>query len=817
MDFSLCFFLILPLFFIPSSSTPPSYISEGSSLSVDRPNDVLTSPNGGFTSGFYPVGDNAFIYAVWFAKSFDRTVVWTANRDQPVNGKGSKLLLQKGGELMLTDAGKNTVWTAATTTSTSVQLILNDTGNLVLSTSSNTSLILWQSFDSPTNTLLPHQLFTRYTTLISSRSEKNYSSGFYKLFFDNNNVLGLLYSGPEVSSIYWPDPWLMVWDTGRTTYNSSKVAVFDSSGHFRSSDNLEFKSSDSGLGPKRRLTLDTDGNLRLYSLNEMTGNWTITWQAMSDPCRVHGICGPNGICSYGSGAGRGCFCVPGYRIRNSSDWSYGCELDQGYYLSGDDQTVDFVSMGYLELYGYEYDVYKNHTLKSCKEKCLNSAICKGFLFKFEEGMYNCYAKSQLLNGKSSPNLLGTLYVKLNLSLKDNSFKPSVKQIQLSCSGGDSVTLNRTYKTKGGSKFLEFLAWFAAGVGVVEMLGVFALCFFVFRTPKDFGPDAQGYFLAVTTFKKFSYAEIKKATRGFKEEIGRGGYGVVYKGTLLDDRVAAIKRLDDAKEGEAEFLAELSTIGRINHMNLIEMWGYCVEGKHRLLVSEYMEHGSLADNLNSSTLDSEKRFSIAVGIAKGLAYLHEECLEWVLHCDIKPQNILLDSNYQPKVADFGLSKLLNRGEGSNTNFSKMRGTRGYMAPEWVFNLPITSKVDVYSYGIVVLEMITGRSPVGLHTTGRSSVGFQYTAIDGGGLVTWMRKKQQGAVNSKALIKEIIDPTLIGGYDMGKMETLVRVAMQCVEEDKDARPTMRKVVEMLLRHEDEDSCDNGVEVKDFVPFQ
>ncbi|XP_058221117.1 putative receptor protein kinase ZmPK1 [Rhododendron vialii] len=807
MDFSLCFFLILSLFFTPSSSTPPSSISEGSSLSVDRPNDVLTSPNGVFTSGFYPVGDNAFIYAVWFAKSFDRTVVWTANRDQPVNGKGSKLLLQKGGELMLTDAGKNTVWTAATTTSTSVQLSLKDTGNLVLSTSSNTSPILWQSFDSPTNTLLPHQLFTRYTTLISSRSEKNYSSGFYKLFFDNNNVLELLYSGPEVSSIYWPDPWLMVWDTGRTTYNSSKVAVFNSSGHFRSSDNLEFKSSDSGLGPKRRLTLDTDGNLRLYSLNEMTGNWTITWQATSDPCRVHGICGPNSICSYGSGAGRGCFCVPGYRIRNSSDWSYGCELDQGYYLSGDDQTVDFVSMGYLELYGYEYDVFKNHTLKSCKEKCLNSAICKGFLFKFEEGVYNCYAKSQLLNGKSSPNLLGTLYVKLNVSVKDNSFKPSVKQIQLNCSGGDPVMLNRTYETKGGSKFLEFLAWFAVGVGVVEMLCVFTLCFFVSRAPKDSGPGAQGYFLAATTFRKFSFSEIKKATRGFKEEIGRGGYGVVYKGTLLDDRVAAIKRLNDAKEGEAEFLAEVSTIGRINHMNLIEMWGYCVEGKHRLLVSEYMEHGSLADNLNSCTLDSEKRFSIAVGIAKGLAYLHEECLEWVLHCDIKPQNILLDSNYQPKVADFGLSKLLNRGEGSNTIFSKMRGTRGYMAPEWVFNLPITSKVDVYSYGIVVLEMITGRS----------SVGFQYTAIDGGGLVTWMRKMQQGAVNSKALIKEIIDPTLIDGYDMGKMETLVRVAMQCVEKDKDARPTMRKVVEMLLRHEDEDSCDNGAEVKDFVPFQ
>ncbi|KAH7850290.1 hypothetical protein Vadar_030513 [Vaccinium darrowii] len=583
----------------------------------------------------------------------------------------------------------------------------------------------------------------------------------------------------------------MIWDTCRTTYNSSKTAVLDSSGHFISSDNLNISSADFGFGPQRRLTLDIDGNLRLYSLKETTGNWTVTWQAMSNPCRVHGLCGPNSICSYGSGAGtgRGCFCVPGYRIKNSSDWSYGCELDPSY-LSGDAQTTDFVSLSDMELYGYEYDVFKNQTLESCKEKCLKSAICKGFLFKNEDGAYNCYAKSQLLNGKTSPNLLGTLYVKLNVSQKEkNGFIPSVQQIQLNCSGKNPIVLDRIYKTKSGSKFLEYLAWFAGGVGLLEMLCVFMLCFLVFRTPKDSGPETRGYFLAATTFKKFSYAELKKATRGFNKEIGRGGYGVVYKGTLLDNRVAAIKRLNDAKEGEAEFLAEVSTIGKLNHMNLIEMWGYCVEGKHRLLVSEFMEHGSLADNLNSNTLDCEKRYSIAVGIAKGLSYLHEECLEWVLHCDIKPQNILLDANYQPKVADFGLSKLLNRGEGSNLSFSKMRGTRGYMAPEWVFNHLITSKVDVYSYGIVVFEMITGRSPAGVQPT-----------TDGGGLLTWVRNKKQGAPNSNAWIEEIIDPTLRGGYEMGRMETLVRVAMQCVEDDKDARPTMRKVVEMLLWNED-----------------
>jgi serine/threonine protein kinase len=233
------------------------------------------------------------------------------------------------------------------------------------------------------------------------------------------------------------------------------------------------------------------------------------------------------------------------------------------------------------------------------------------------------------------------------------------------------------------------------------------------------------------------------------------------------------------------------------MNLIEMWGYCVEGKHRILVYEYMEHGSLAENLSSNSLDWKKRFEIALGTAKGLAYLHEECLEWVLHCDVKPQNILLDSNYHPKVADFGLSKLQNRSGLKNSSFSRIRGTRGYMAPEWIFNLPITSKVDVYSYGIVELEMVTGK---------QTQMGVN--AMDGGWeteakrLVTWVReKKNRMAAATASWMEEIIDPIMEGTYEMGKMEILVGMAPQCVEEDKDEGPTMSQVVEMLLSHDND----------------
>ncbi|KAL3505119.1 hypothetical protein ACH5RR_034960 [Cinchona calisaya] len=231
------------------------------------------------------------------------------------------------------------------------------------------------------------------------------------------------------------------------------------------------------------------------------------------------------------------------------------------------------------------------------------------------------------------------------------------------------------------------------------------------------------------------------------------------------------------------------------MNLIETWGYCAEGKHRLLVYEYMEHGSLAENLCSNKLGWKERHDIALGTAKGLSYLHEECLEWVLHCDVKPQNILLDSKYQPKVADFGLSKLLKRDAAQNSGFSRIRGTRGYMAREWVFNLPITSKVDVYSYGIVLLELITGRNPTGIpsHTLG---------GLEQRRLVNWVKEKMHGVDGRAASLMEVVDPSLNGEFDVDKMRNLVKVALECAGEDKDARPTMSQVVDMLLLQESDD---------------
>ncbi|KAJ0025828.1 hypothetical protein Pint_07381 [Pistacia integerrima] len=304
-----------------------------------------------------------------------------------------------------------------------------------------------------------------------------------------------------------------------------------------------------------------------------------------------------------------------------------------------------------------------------------------------------------------------------------------------------------------------------------MTCIFLVWCFLYRT-NNREPEVGGYFLAATGFKKFGYTELQKATLGFTEEIGReigrGAGGVVYKGLLSDGRVAAIKRLKEANQGEAEFLAEVSTIGRLNHMNLIEMWGYCAEGRHRLLVYEYLMHGSLAENLSSKALKCDQLFETAVGTGKGLAYLHEECLEWILHCGL-----------------------------NNSSFSRIRGTRGYMAPEWVYNLPITSKVDVYGYGILLLEMVTGKSPIATFQT----VDFEGVG-EHGTPVTSVRQKKNGRAKGEGWIEEIVDPSFDCNYDKNNMEIMVRVGLQCVEEDRNVRPSMNQVLEMLCKEGEHD---------------
>ncbi|VVA33223.1 PREDICTED: G-type lectin S-receptor [Prunus dulcis] len=287
---------------------------------------------------------------------------------------------------------------------------------------------------------------------------------------------------------------------------------------------------------------------------------------------------------------------------------------------------------------------------------------------------------------------------------------------------------------------------------------------------------------VMNLKYFTYEELEEATNGFKEELGHGGFATVFKGVLGADmgKFVAVKRLDSmVKESEWEFKAEMSAISRTNHRNLVQLLGYCNEGEHRMLVYEFMSNGSLAGFLfGESRPNWYQRREIALGIARGLLYLHEECNSQIIHCDIKPQNILLDDSFTARISDFGLAKLLKMDQTHTT--TGMRGTRGYLAPEWFKNMPITGKVDVYSYGIMLLEIICCRRNFQEEAEDEDQMVLADWAYD-----CYEQKKVHLLLQND---DEAMD-------DIKKLEKYVMIAMWCIQEDPSLRPTAKKLTMML----------------------
>jgi serine/threonine protein kinase len=280
---------------------------------------------------------------------------------------------------------------------------------------------------------------------------------------------------------------------------------------------------------------------------------------------------------------------------------------------------------------------------------------------------------------------------------------------------------------------------------------------------------------------YPYAQIKRATRNFSDKLGEGGFGCVFRGTMPGPTVVAVKRLKGFGQADKQFRAEVQTLGVIRHTNVVPLLGFCVKGNTRLLVYQYMDNGSLGAHLfsenNPCLLNWDLRYRIAHGIAKGLAYLHEECEDCIIHCDIKPENILLDAEFRVKIADFGMAKLLGR-EFSSA-LTTIRGTMGYLAPEWVSGQPITKKADVYSFGIVLLEIISGR-----RTTRRLKFGsHRYFPL------------YAAAQLNEGNVLCLLDRRLEGNANVEELDVICRVACWCIQDEENDRPSMAQVVRML----------------------
>lgn len=289
---------------------------------------------------------------------------------------------------------------------------------------------------------------------------------------------------------------------------------------------------------------------------------------------------------------------------------------------------------------------------------------------------------------------------------------------------------------------------------------------------------------------YTYNELKTATENFSlaNKVGEGGFGSVYKGRLKDGTVVAIKVLSaTSRQGVREFLTELNVIADIEHENLVKLYGCCVEGNNRILVYGYLEHNSLAQTLLAEghggiQFSWKTRYKICIGIARGLAFLHEEVRPHIIHRDIKASNILLDKDIVPKISDFGLAKLIPP---NLTHVStRVAGTIGYLAPEYAMRGQLTRKADIYSFGVLLLEIVGGRN----NTNKKLQSEEQY-------LLEWAWE-----LHRRGELVRLVDESLAGDFDVEEACRFLKIGLLCTQNMPKIRPSMSTVVKMLMGERD-----------------
>jgi hypothetical protein len=640
---------------------------------------------------------------------------------------------------------------------------------------------LWQSFQHPSDTMLPTQIMERGGVLSSRQSETNFSKGRFQLRFPQEtgnlvlNTINLPTNDPN-------GPYYQINSTAGdlNTSNSGKQLIFNASGYIyilRENDEritVAAGSLSTGNNFYFRVTLNFDGIFTLYShpkTSTGSASWTTIWSKPDDICHdnpgesMTGVCGYNSVCKINPQDKRPtCECATRYSLLDPNDPYGSCKPDFIQAGCKEDELNSQRDLYYLEELTNtnwpfsDYMRLPTFTEEDCKNSCLQDCMCAAAIFSFT-GV--CWKKKlPLSNGRLDDK--GKAFIKVR---KDNI----------------------PYQNPVGKKenqdglILVVSVLLGCSVFVIFILVAVICCRFFYKKRVSKIDRNESY--SEMNLRCLTYRELLEATDGFREELGRGAFGIVYKGALKTGSnvlLVAVKKLNSgAQEKEMEFKAEVEIIGKTHHKNLVRLIGFCDEGQQRLLVYEFLSHGTLADFLFGDLKPNWKqRIQIAFGIARGLLYLHEECSTQIIHCDIKPRNILLDEYYNARISDFGLAKLLMMDQ-SQTH-TAIRGTKGYVALEWFRNMPITAKVDVYSFGVMLLEIICCRRSVDMEP------GEEDKAI----LTDWAYDCfREGTLDVLVRYdREAMD-------DMEKLERFVKVAIWCIQEGPSLRPTMRKVTHML----------------------
>lgn len=710
---------------------------------VDNNGFFLLSNSSNYGFGFNPTPNDVTLILLVVMHMISTQVIWTANRGNPVLNS-DKFNFTSGGNVLLESRGR-LVWSTYTDGKGVTRMELLDTGNLVIV--GNDGQFIWQSFSNPTDTLVMNQDFLGGMKLVSEPSNTNLT---YSLEIKSGDMI--LYADYQTPQPYWS-----MRKDSRLTVEQSSGAMSQatlSSNSWRFYDNNQTLLWQFILADNITMAvLGSDGFIKFYSLQSSGQLVAIELKTIpSSTCSTPESCDPYNLCS---GANK-CQCP--LALSSSAKCQTGivslCNHSEGTELISPGTGLSYFALGFVQ-------PSATTDLISCKNSCQRNCSCLALFFNNDTGQ--CYMFDQV-GSLQKPD-------------KASDYVSFIKVSSVGSSGGSSPG--------GNNNRITYVVVVIVICTVLVIVGLLYGGYRYYQKKKkqltgnlEESSEEDNFLESLSGMPiRFSYKDLEAATSNFTMKLGHGGFGSVYKGTLPDGTPVAVKKLEGLGQGKKEFRSEVSIIGSIHHVHLVKLRGFCAEGSHRMLVYEFMANGSLdrwifKRNDQGFILTWDTRFSIAVGIAKGLAYLHEDCSEKIIHCDIKPENVLLDENFHAKVSDFGLAKLMTREQ--SQVFTTLRGTRGYLAPEWITNYAISEKCDVYSYGMVLLEI---------------------TAIQTEPRTNPISRHMLFKMMEEGKLRDLLDSHINVDREDERVMNAVKVALWCIQEDMHLRPSMSKVVQML----------------------
>nr|VUE35958.1 At421370-like [Capsella grandiflora] len=787
-------FLFFVLFLLHDFSISTNTLSSTEVLTISS-NKTIVSPGGVFELGFFKILGDSWYLGIWYNNVSEKTYVWVANRDNPLSDYVGILKITNA-NLVLLNHSNTPVWSTNLTGAVRSPLVaeLLDNGNFVLrdSKTNDPDGFLWQSFDFPTNTLLPQMKLgwdhKRGTNrfLTSWKNSFDPSSGVYTFklgtggspeFFGFTSFLEVYRSGPWDGLRFSGIPEMQQWEDIIYNFTENREEVTYT---FRVTDHSSYS----------RLTINTVGRLEGFMWEPRQQQWNMFWFMPKDTCDLYGICGPYAYCDMSKSLA--CNCIKGFQPLYPVEWESGdvtgrCRRKTPLTCSED----RFFPLKNMKLPATTAAIVdKRIGLKECEEKCKRNCNC------------TAYANSDIRNGGSG------CIIWIGEFRDIRTYAADGQDLFVRLAAAEFVE-----RTNISGKIIGLI------IGATFMLGVSFImyCFWKRKQKRASTTTSIGYRDRIQEFiitngvvmssgrrllgenetedlelPLTEFQTVVMATDNFSDSniLGRGGFGIVYKGRLLDGQDIAVKRLSEmSSQGTNEFKNEVRLIARLQHINLVRLLSCCIYADEKILIYEYLENGSLDSHLfettqSSNKLNWQRRFDIINGIARGLLYLHQDSRFKIIHRDMKASNVLLDKNMTPKISDFGMARIFERDE-TEANTRKVVGTYGYMSPEYAMEGIFSVKSDIFSFGVLVLEIISGKRNRGFYNSGQDNNLLGYT---------WEKWKEGNGL-------EIVDSTIVDSsssmstFRPHEVLRCIQIGLLCVQERAEDRPKMSSVVLML----------------------